>query len=77
MESCRNAIGPHMLSPIGPELDGVTICGPAMGVTMGHVVGLDCCPVEVARRTLVSPRVSSHGIGIERQTKEHIDLCFF
>ena len=48
-ETCRNDVGPHVLSPMGPELDGVALCGPAMGVTLGHVVSLDCCPVDVAR----------------------------
>ena len=37
-ETCRNEVGPHVLSPMGLELGGVAFCGLAMGVIMGRVV---------------------------------------
>ena len=41
-----------------------------------HLIELTIVPNPSCWPCLVSPRVSSHSTGIERQTKEHIDIVF-
>ena len=47
-EPRRNEVGPHMLCPLGPKLNGVAPCGAGKGVGMGRVVCLGNLSVNVA-----------------------------
>ena len=47
-ETRRDEVGPNSPSPLGPELDGVTLRRVPMGGAMGRIVGFDRNPLYVA-----------------------------
>ena len=73
-EPRRNEVGPRVLSPLGPEFDGIAFCGAITGVAVGHVVGLDCRPVDIA----CPGRGGSQALGRHRETPypaRQVSMC--